>query len=288
MKKIFRMIVYICMLSGIFIYFEKNYHILEIVGMKSMSEEENQSFVEEVRKAMIDGREEVKLRYKGSEDTLEAYLVSALDQAFAIDYSNTSDDYDYLRYKLIGTHMDMKGIGGSYQVTFHFDYLESKEETEQVNKKIKQVLKEMEIENLGQYQRAKVIHDYIIDHCTYDMTINRNSAYAALIEGSSVCQGYAQLTYKMMTEADVPCRIVTGTADGQPHAWNIVKMGKYWYNVDCTWDDPIGGDGRSQNRYDYFLKSNKNFSKHIRDSEFDTQEFNLEYPMDRAAYNPSE
>lgn len=286
MKRILKSILFILVIVGAFWYLETNHHILDIIGIRSMSEEDNQSFIEQVRDAMINGKEQVESRYIGSEDALEAYLVSAMEEAFAIDDPNISDDYDYLRYKLAGTHMDMKGIGSSYQVTFTFEYLESREETDQVNKRIEEVFEELEIESMTPYEKVKAIHDYIIDNSTYDMTINRNSAYAALIEESSVCQGYAQLTYKMMTEAGIPCRIITGTADGQPHAWNIVKLDSYWYNIDCTWDNPIGGDKKSYQRYDYFLKSNRGFSQHVRDAEFDTREFNLKYPMDGSAYNP--
>lgn len=288
MKRLFKTLLLLLVLFGAFIYLEKNYQITSMFNLEAVSEKDNEVFVEELRKAMLDGEETVQLQYRGPGDTLEAYLVEALDQAFAIDNENTTDDHDYLRYKLSGTKMDMKGIGSSYQITYTFDYLESKKETEEVNQEIKKILQTLKIESMNSYEKAKAVHDFIIDNCTYDMTINRNSAYAALIEESSVCQGYAQLTYKMMKEVGVPCRVITGTADGQPHAWNIVKLGKYWYNVDCTWDDPIGGDGRTQHRYDFFLKGNTSFSKHIRDSEFSSEEFNMAYPMDVVAYNPSE
>ena len=65
--------------------------------------------------------------------------------------------------------------------------------------------------------------------------------------------------YRLMTEMDIPCRIVSGTADGGSHAWNIVKMDGEWYNVDVTWDDE---DMANSYNYTYFLKSDNDFVKH--------------------------
>ena len=36
----------------------------------------------------------------------------------------------------------------------------------------------------------------------------------------------------------VECEMIAGTADGENHAWNLVKLGDSWYHVDTTWDDP--------------------------------------------------
>ena len=81
------------------------------------------------------------------------------------------------------------------------------------------------------------------------------TAYGALLEGRAVCQGYAQLTYKMLREAGLSCYVITGQANNgsrtEDHAWNIVKVGKKWYYLDTTWDDPAGGEDVL--RYDYFL-----------------------------------
>jgi transglutaminase-like putative cysteine protease len=51
----------------------------------------------------------------------------------------------------------------------------------------------------------------------------------------------------LMKCAGLECRFAVGTAgktkeDIEKHAWNQVKIGNDWYNVDATWDDPIGGE----------------------------------------------
>ena len=33
---------------------------------------------------------------------------------------------------------------------------------------------------------------------------------------------------------------LSGTAGNQQHIWNVIKLGDDWYQVDVTWDDPVG------------------------------------------------
>ena len=36
----------------------------------------------------------------------------------------------------------------------------------------------------------------------------------------------------------IDCKMITGTAGGENHAWNLVKLDDQWYHTDVTWDDP--------------------------------------------------
>ena len=97
------------------------------------------------------------------------------------------------------------------------------------------------------------------------------TAYAALINKTAVCQGYASLFYRLALDAGVDTRVISGEAGG-PHAWNIVKLNGKYYNLDSTWDA-----GRST--YAYFLKNTNDFDDHVRDNDYQSNEFIEEYPM---------
>ena len=45
--------------------------------------------------------------------------------------------------------------------------------------------------------------------------------------------------------------VVNGTADGESHAWNLVKIGDESYHVDITWDNMYDTDIHHIS-YDYF------------------------------------
>ena len=106
-----------------------------------------------------------------------------------------------------------------------------------------------QVENLSNYEKELRTHDYLIDKIEYDKGAAMNqSAYSALVEGKSVCAGYARAFQYLMQRMGIPCYYCTGFA-GEDHAWNIVALEDGYYNVDVTWDDTPGGE------HDYFNKS---------------------------------
>ena len=56
-----------------------------------------------------------------------------------------------------------------------------------------------------------------------------------------------------MQQLGIPCYYCTGYA-GEDHAWNIVKQGSIYRNVDVTWDDT------DPSTYDYYNKSDSEYA----------------------------
>lgn len=251
---------------------------------KKNTVENVEDYIIELRETMLQREPSVELKFKGTEKDVHEFVSTAIDQAFQIDDPDTSSDFDYLKYCYKGTEITIQGILNAYTITYQFNYNETLEQTKIVDETINKVFTSLELETKSEYDKIKTIHDYIITNASYDVAVLKNSAYENLVLRSSVCQGYASLTYKMMMEAGIDCRIITGQGKGVSHAWNIVKLDNRWYNIDCTWDDPVSNDDRSHLVYDYFLKSNGDFLHHIRDEEFDTIEFNEIYKMSDSSY----
>lgn len=110
------------------------------------------------------------------------------------------------------------------------------------------------------YEKERYVHDRLIELVDYSLTAPMNqSAYSALVNGKTVCAGYARAFQYLMQQLGVPCYYTTGYA-GENHAWNIVSLEDGYYNVDSTWDDT------SPATYDYFNKSDKDYAgTHVRD-----------------------
>lgn len=273
-------------LMGIVLFVtEENYHWMAQLNILSRDVESNRKkLIEEIREGFIKGEENIVVKCMGDNAEVEAFVMNAPEEVFLIDEKDTSSDYDYLKYKYKGMSVSMKGYGKAYVVTYEFQYLESREQTEQVDNKVKKVLQKMKLDKKTDEEKIKIIHDYIVKNTEYDLTASKNCAYNALIDGISACQGYASLAYKMLTEAGIDCRIIGGTASGEPHAWNLVKLDGLWYNLDCTWDDPVGSVDKDYVSYDYYLKSDASFSEHKRDKEYQTKEFYKSYKMSEEDY----
>lgn len=109
------------------------------------------------------------------------------------------------------------------------------------------------------YEKEVAVHDALISQINYNLSAPLNqSAYSALVNGQTVCAGYARAFQYVMQQLQVPCYYCMGYA-GESHAWNIIELDGEYYNVDSTWDDT------EPNTYDYFNKSDADFNgNHMR------------------------
>ena len=143
------------------------------------------------------------------------------------------------------------------------------------------ILPQLSLGGKTTYQKVQAIYNWITANVKYDYShlsdptyLTQYTAYAAAVQKKAVCQGYANLFYRLANDAGVDCRIITGKAyngtQTEDHAWNIVRMadGKY-YCLDATWDA-----GSSPAEYQYFLKGLTNFS---RDHQAETDKLNTPY-----------
>lgn len=100
-------------------------------------------------------------------------------------------------------------------------------------------------------EKEKLIHDAIVSEVDYQLSAPQNqSAYSALVTKRSVCAGYSRAFQYLMMKLGIPCAYCVGFA-GEDHAWNLVQLDGQWYNVDLSWDDPIGS-APGEIHYEYF------------------------------------
>ncbi len=96
-----------------------------------------------------------------------------------------------------------------------------------------------------------------------DMRIQR-SAYGALVDGHTVCTGYARGFEALCKELDIPCWVVSGTRDGVRHTWNLVKVDGTFLYVDCT----AGDTGAEKEQSFLFTKEQMDANGYIMDDNF--------------------
>ena len=100
------------------------------------------------------------------------------------------------------------------------------------------------------------------ENITDEMRILR-SAYGALVEGNTVCAGYAKAYKAICDYMGIDCMVINGEQDDVGHAWNGVWLDGELYYVDCTYGDTGGGSG-------YFLFSGEKleFRDYVIDEEY--------------------
>lgn len=214
---------------------------------------------------------------------------------------------DYLRwvYNTASVKMSAMQRGALYYVTYTyaFTYKTTAAQEKATLTAAQAALAELNVSSMSTTQeKVRAIYDYICSNVKYDNeNLNNNAydlkytAYAALINHKAVCQGYASLFYLMAGLEGIPTRIIAGTGTNsqgktEGHAWNIVKIGSYYYNLDATWDT----SRKAMNLpYDYYLKNDADFAAdHKRDDgsdedgiDYTSTAFYASYPMSPTSYN---
>lgn len=211
-----------------------------------------------------------------------------------IDSPSTCDDYDYLRGNISSVECISTSTGySSVTYKFKFEWLEDREQTDWVNDEVNKILDDNGVMKMNDYEKVKFIHDYIVENVVYDQSKQYFSAYDGLARGTTVCQGYALLTYRMLTQAGVRCRYIVGkyipqgAQTGENHAWNIVKLGNKWYYLDTTWDScNFHTIPSEKNKYIYFLKGSSSFNiEHIPDDVENGEDFRQLYDISTVDFN---
>lgn len=117
------------------------------------------------------------------------------------------------------------------------------------------------------YDKVRYFHDEILARCTYNTSAVSYyepvscEAYGALVTGSAICEGYAKAFKLLCDRSGIPCEIIGGMVEGEPHMWNYVQLGGSYYLVDATFDDSPGESG-----YNYFLKGAASVGDHLESS----------------------
>lgn len=226
-----------------------------------------------------------------SADTLGEIIGEILDLAVA--HTGDPTEGDYIAHQYSGCRARLSGgvLGGVYYLKLEYfvDYFTTEDQEEELDVAVEELLEELDLENATDYQKVKGVYDWLCQNVTYDYThmndedyLLCHSAYAAIIDRTAVCQGYATAMYRLLLELDVDVRYVGGIGNGGSHGWNIVKLGTKYYNLDATWDATRTQFGVS---YAYFLKNDADFDDHWRDDNAYPFVNTEDYPMAEASYD---
>ena len=246
----------------------------------------------DLRKQMVSRSEEMSVTLRSSSKDVETIALNLWNIAMDhVEGSGTTGDYLRWQFAAMSCSVAGESLDSGYQYTFTYVpdttysdtiwFTTAAQEAALTNYIRNTILPQLSLGGKTTYQKVQAIYNWITANVKYDYShLNdpayrlQYTAYAAAVQKKAVCQGYANLFYRLANDAGVDCRIITGKAyngtQTEDHAWNIVRMadGKY-YCLDATWDA-----GLKPENYEYFLKGLTSFS---RDHQAETDKLNTPY-----------
>ncbi|MBO5246002.1 MAG: hypothetical protein J6B28_01940 [Eubacterium sp.] len=198
-------------------------------------DEKQQLIYDEMLQAIMNMKTDVRLSTTDVEDVKTCY------RAICADYGE-------IFWLENGTYEQMLWNDMKCAVHFKAEYAYTPEKVEEYKKEMQPVIDEY-VERLEQcdsdYEKTEVLYRKLIKEVAYDMSAENNQNILSVFLGKeTVCQGYACATQYLLHQVGVPCAIVTGEADGEPHAWNLAELDGDYYYIDVTWGNAqFSGEG---------------------------------------------
>ena len=133
----------------------------------------------------------------------------------------------------------------------------------ELNLSLNSILKQEITADMGDYEKEKAIHDYMVKNYKFDTSVTvydlehpSQSVEGLIYYKKGICQGYAEVFDLLMKKMGITSQMVWGDTSGENHVWNMVKLSGEWYMVDVTWDDPVPDRGNRVS-YEYFNRTGK-------------------------------
>ncbi len=191
---------------------------------------------DEMLYAIMNFQDNVRLSTTNTEDVKSCY------NAICADYGEIfwveSCSYGELSIK-----------GKPYAVSFVVNYAFTPEEVAAYRSQMQPVI-DGYLDRLAacesDYEKTEVLYRKLIKEVGYDLSAENNQNILSVFLGKeTVCQGYACATQYLLQQSGIPCVIITGTAQGQPHAWNLAQLDGDYYYIDVTWGNADFSEGEA-------------------------------------------
>lgn len=266
-----------------------------------------QDAVSYVRSQMKAHVETIEFVYSGTEG-----MMDILDEVYK--HTGVPDEGENLMSCWNSCRYTDPSHGASYY-GLYLNYVTTIEQDLELQAKITATLASLHLDGMSEFEKIETIYSWISTHVEYDhesadqmqsglpaSNPYNQTAYGAMCLGSSVCNGYALLCYRMMLESGIDCRYVSGKMAGVDHAWNIIKCDGTFYFADVTNDAadllykkehiktyPSGWCLYACNTYNHFLKGKTITSAYspedyVWDEEYCSPEFFAECPVSDVDY----
>lgn len=147
-------------------------------------------------------------------------------------------------------NFDYSYSSGSSNITMNITYDNQDTKSRQangaaLNQKAASIVSSVTSADMTARQKAEALNNYVAQNVKYDFAgfksyqagqnvYGLQTAYAALVGGKAICQGFASAYKLLCDKAGIPCVVIFGTTKqfNTAHAWCRVSLDGKWETVD--------------------------------------------------------
>ncbi len=203
----------------------------------SQLSEDEQSLYQKVYYTLSEFQESIKLNTQDI-DVLQKVFESVIYDHPELYYVNNQFQYRLQNQSLI------------FIPTYDYSESEVNQNLETIEENTVDIINEaLQLEE--SLDKVKLIYDYIIDHVEYQENEGTDqNILSSLIDGQSVCAGYARAYQYLLNRVGVEAVYIVGTVNeslaqdttDEGHAWVMIHLDDDYYYSDLTWGDVVNGD----------------------------------------------
>jgi hypothetical protein len=209
-------------------YIHGRSEILRIKQAESMSEAENV-----IMNALANYEPSVVLRIKEYKKTDFAQFVQ--------DYGNNNPDIVMEIPRIVTNTYPEQGT--DCVVEMLFTYQTSREKLREMQEIVGTVFTSAELYVDETAQVSEIfprLYSFLMERNDYSIETSITPAYSLLHHGVGDSRAFANVFAKMCRQEKLDCRAISGTRNGYPWCWNIVRYRGRYYHIDLLWCKEIG------------------------------------------------
>lgn len=135
-------------------------------------------------------------------------------------------------------------IGDSRVVELKFTYQTSRDSLRQMQTQVRRVFASaaLYVSSDGtEAQKYLQLYNFLMERFDYQQGTSITPSYSLLNHGVGDCEAFAMVYAAMCVQAELECHIISGTRDGEPWYWNMIREDGVYYHVDLLRSNESGG-----------------------------------------------
>jgi len=125
--------------------------------------------------------------------------------------------------------------GISRVVELKFTYQTSRDALRQMQTQVQRVFASAALyvsSDSEESQKFAQLYTFLTERFDYQLQTSMTPSYSLLCHGVGDSESFATVYAAMCRRAELECMVISGTCDGEPRFWNMIREGDVYYHVD--------------------------------------------------------